>query len=423
MTFNLAPNLIGSNMHYAMWVDGCNNLNIHDNQNITRSFAISTAPAGFDQTMRGIYIRAGRNIDLKQNDITNFGTAIRLQDNCSNTQLQCNNMYSCQQGVFLNDGTTLVTTQGNPATGQAWDNKWVNFGTYNRTACATGTLPAQVSWLHQLETMPNSPNYSIYSPLPTYGSFINAVQNRLQDPCSNLYAGDDEQAMREHVEDVIAENVTYEGDYESEDEYKDKQAAFEYLRERESYRYSDADLLDFYNQTLHENIGRFSEAELLQRAGDYTNALLEINGISFENLIDQYRAYTMEKAINMEMDPDYVLTQTEIDELTNIAYTPLYIGGQGVLSARAILGLEVDDQAMSLRVMNPNNSESTKTSSAQTFDETILKTLVYDNMGAKVLEGIKFTNADLKTALPSGVYTVKTIKQTTSKTKKISIIK
>lgn len=159
------------------------------------------------------------------------------------------------------------------------------------------------------------------------------------------------------------------------------------------------------------------------RAGDYVNALMELNGILVENLIEQYRAYTLEIAIRMEENPEYELSQAEIDELLNIAYTPLYIGGEGVLNSRAILGLEVDDQAMSLRVMNPHNNESTKTLAVQTLDETVLKTLVYDNIGAKVLEGSKFTNADLRKALPSGVYIIKTIKQSTSSTKKVSIIK
>lgn len=423
MYFNLAPNLIGQSMHYAIWADGCNNLNIHDNQNIYRSHAISTAPANFDQTMRGIYIRKGQSIDLKQNDITNFGTAIRLQDNCSNTQLQCNNMYSCLQGVFLNDGTTIVTTQGNPATGQAWDNKWVNFGTNNRTACPALAFPPPVQWLHQGTAMPGSSNYSIFSPFPTNGTFVNAVQNSGVGPCVNNYAGDDEESMLNHIDDVIAETVDYDGTYETEDEYKDRQAAFEYLHEHESYRNSDAGLLAFYNQTLQENIGEFSNVEMLMRAGDYVNALMELNGILVENLIEQYRAYTLEIAIRMEENPEYELSQAEIDELLNIAYTPLYIGGEGVLNSRAILGLEVDDQAMSLRVMNPHNNESTKTLAVQTLDETVLKTLVYDNIGAKVLEGSKFTNADLRKALPSGVYIIKTIKQSTSSTKKVSIIK
>ena len=422
MTFNLAPNSIGTNMHYAIWADGSNNLNIHDNQNITRGYSISLAPAGFDQTMRGIYIRKGRDIDVRQNDITNFGTAIRLQDNCTNTQLQCNNMKSCVQGVFLNDASTIVTTQGNPATGQAWDNKWINFGTNNRTACATGTLPPPVQWLHQLATMPNSPNYSIYSPLPTNGTFVNAVQNQTVGPCVNNFVGDDDDAMREHIDDVIAENVDYEGTYESEDEYKDRQAAFEYLRENESYRNSDAGLLAFYNQTLAENIGRFDNVKQLQAAGDYVNALMEINGISVDNLMEQYRRYTMLIALNMQMDPNYVLLQLEIDELTNIAYTPLYLGGEGVINARAILGLEVDDQAMSLRVAN-SHIRGNKIVNTEISNEAILKTIVYDAMGTKVLEGSKFSTNDLRKILPCGVYVVKTIQEKVSSTKKISIIK
>lgn len=423
MNFNLPPSLIGQNMHYAMWIDGCNNLNIHDNQNITRSYAISNGPANLDQTMRGIYIRQGHDIDLVQNDITNFGTAIRLQDNCVNTKMKCNNMYSCYQGVFLNDGTTILSAQGDPATGQAWDNKWVNFLNYQRTACAPSTFPPQFSWLHQGTSMPGSANYTIFSPFPSNGTFVNAVPNSTVGPCSNNYVGDDENAMREHVEDVIAENVAYEGTYLAEDEYKDRQAAYEYLSQNENYRNSDANLLAFYNQTLQENIGRFSNVEMLHRAGDYVNALIAANGISFTNLIEQYRRYTTIIALNMDINPDYVLSQTETDELYNIAYTPLYLGGQGVLQARAILGLEVDDQAMSLRVMNPHNTGNTKTSSAATFDGIVLKTLVYDNMGAKALEGIKFTNADLRKALPAGVYIVNTIKQNTSSTKKVSIIK
>ena len=337
--------------------------------------------------------------------------------------MQCNNMYSCLQGVFLNDATTIVTTQGNPATGQAWDNKWVNFGTNFRTSCPIGANPPQVSWYHQGTSMPGSANYTIFSPFPTTGFFVFPFPNSNVGPCSNLYTGDDEEAMLDHIDDVIAENVNYEGTYETEDEYKDRQAAFEYLREHESYRNNDSSLLAFYNQTLQENIGEFSNVELLQQAGDYTNALMQLNGISVDNLMEQYKAYTLEVALNMDINPDYVLSQAETDELTNIAYTPLYIGGDGVLNARAILGLEVDDQAMSLRVMNPSLSNSSTQTPPKIFDNKLVKTEVYDNLGAKIKVGYKFNFDDLQKTLPCGVYVIRTTMGNSVKTKKISIVK
>ena len=104
---------------------------------------------GLSQAMYGLYIRQGKNLDLTRNSISRFGTAMRFQDNCSNTKLQCNNMIACEQGVFLNDATTILTTQGNPSTMEAWDNKWTAFGlNNNRTACSIVNPPIGVIWYH-----------------------------------------------------------------------------------------------------------------------------------------------------------------------------------------------------------------------------------------------------------------------------------
>ena len=119
--------------------------------------------------MYGLYIRQGKNIDLTRNSISRFGTAMRFQDNCSNTKLQCNNMIACEQGVFLNDATTILTTQGNPSTMEAWDNKWTAFGlNNNRTACSIVNPPIELYGITKAPLAPGSSNtpYSVHFQVP-----------------------------------------------------------------------------------------------------------------------------------------------------------------------------------------------------------------------------------------------------------------
>ena len=54
------------------------------------------------------------------------------------------------------------------------------------------------------------------------------------------------------------------------------------------------------------------------------------------------------------------MTQEQIDELTNIALTSPWIGGNGVFTARHLLGEQVIDFENNLRVRNPEKNESGK---------------------------------------------------------------
>ena len=418
--FHLPPTQIGSDVHYAIWSNGCNNLNISDNS-LDRMYPISL---GLSQAMYGLYIRQGKNLDLTRNSISRFGTAMRFQDNCSNTKLQCNNMIACEQGVFLNDATTILTTQGNPSTMEAWDNKWTAFGlNNNRTACSIVNPPIGVIWYHQGTSQPGSSNYTIFSPFPSADNFIIPYQNSFAGPCSNNQFTNDETAMQNHVTEVVDEDVNYNPASFNEDKYKDQVAAFEYLYDNPEFRNTDSLLLAFYNQTQADNIGVFNSVDKLNLSGEYINAISVLNGISVENLMEQYQKYTLGLALNFALNSDYQLTQADSVELLNIAYTPLNIGGIGVLNARALLGLEVDIQSTGYRLMNPESQPTSVASSVESAQDNVIKTLVFDSKGCLVLEGISFTNTEYRNFLSEGVYTIKIIKTNSTNIRKISIIK
>ena len=102
-------------------------------------------------------------------------------------------------------------------------------------------------------------------------------------------------------------------------------------------------------------------------AEQYSDALnFMTTNITLENLVEENLFYTMKLQLEK--------TIAEIDTLMNIAYTSPSEGGAGVHIARAMLGLEVNDPKLMLRMAAPLQSENKE------------KVLVYPNPTKGILQ-------------------------------------
>jgi hypothetical protein len=331
---------------YGIWCDNTNYMSIGFNT-FTRQHDISVAPVNFDQMLRAINIKQSNFLDIIENDITHFGTPMRFVNNCNETNLKCNFMYSCYGGIFLD--IAEMTPQG--AANDPWDNKWWYYG-YTERISGIANVSGGIDWFHQGNTCTSTCSNE-FSPGPHSPFTIAAWPNTTGSvTCSHGSGGGGSQNM---ILNIAEDSVEYSF-YSDESRYYDKEYAYQTLKTDNILLNSDTVLQSFYSIEQLGNIGKFDDVKIDVLNGQNITALTKLNAITPENNIEYNLKYVKSLELQKKISGINSYTTLEKNELDYIGWQTAWEGGDAVFEARRIRMLEVDDQAHNLRVRSKASS-------------------------------------------------------------------
>ena len=288
-------------------------------------------------------IKSAQIVEIRENEITNYGTGMRFVSNCNASNLLCNKLNACVQGVNLS--LASMTAQG--SLNNPWDNEWNQFPTpsattYNRV---DGTVSAPFDWYNRGPANTTG-FYNLYSPEPVDQLIISPIDGALGPQCETTPSST---IITGKMEEIVGDSIVYIN-FPEESLYLDKEFAYKVLKNDPDLRSLNPEFEAFYSALQQENTGKFSEAEQDALNGNLTDALLKLNLVSDASSIESNRKYTEQVALQKEIDENRELVQDEVDGLTPIANINAWEGGPAVYVARATLMAEVDDRENNLRV-------------------------------------------------------------------------
>jgi hypothetical protein len=343
--------LLGQNpfIHYGIWADNTGNLSIRNN-NIYQTQTLSGAPQFFENYSNGIKAlntHTGATF-IENNTISALGTAIEIEGDCKGTSTKCNLIYSNNnvtfpRGIYLNNAT--ITNQG--SANFPTNNNFINFSPSSLAYKINGTLnvSAPIKWYSGANTSITPYNVSPPSNFLTPPSNITSP-----DYCgsSDIFTSID--AIRDHVHQVVYDELIYDTDPE-ENRYLDMVYAYRFLLCDSDYLNSDIMNQQFISDHNKDNIGNYVAAEALRNGDQISKAILKLNSLVNLNIIEENLVTTERIALICEYE-ERCLNDSEIIILNAIAGQNVFVGGDGVINARAMLDKEIYEEPFVLRKRN-----------------------------------------------------------------------
>jgi len=401
-----------------------------DNNTITEGTATSS---GMVSTIIGIDVENSANCKVALNNITNAGSGILCTDACSNSQLACNILDDCYDGLNF-DGVAGYATVGDLNSGSIQQgNQWLGSVT-NRLDGQQGPTTFNFNY---------GPGAS-YSPYPNsmvIGSFNFNSSGTTNDNCSNntypqfkMTAAGAAQ-NRDNQLGYIVKAVPEMSLYAEEIGYASKQYAYKHLKTHQNDLHigiDDGAYVAFYDSVSAVAMGQF---EAVQDVLHAKNGKLPTNravasamnaGISPSNIMEANRKTVNDIYINKWLAGTHKFMGADYKTLYDIAKQEPVLGGtDAVYGARAMLGLDFNflngvnplmlqnkkDQkapAMSGKVYpNPNNGTMQYDYSIPTG--SMGEFMIYDLSGIRVAdyrlsEGENNTLKISETNLKDGIY-------------------
>ncbi|MCF8296887.1 MAG: T9SS type A sorting domain-containing protein [Saprospiraceae bacterium] len=351
--------------HYGITIQDCDRIRVAGNH-IENNSGYEPQYGSYDY-LQGIHVAHSTAAWIYDNHrIAKTGYGIFAVGVCTNTQFSCNDLDTCGHGFYFepqdtipNGGivATFITQQGHAS--RASDNIWNN----NYSDRIAGNL--------NIGTMPKVPwyfrgNHDIqpYSPYITNTNAAIFIQDNSNTNVSSQCVGlpqaiddDDPDAniRNQRYGAIVREEITYDV-LEDEFEEMNEEYLFEIL-------YSDPDLMylgedddtayiNFYNYRVNSTIAEFTEIQDLIDEGDINQALMENGIVVAQTVIEVNKQVTNDIYLNA-LANDIEFDQTQYDALFAIASLTPYVGGEGVYSARVMLGLDPDDLNLPYRKKNP----------------------------------------------------------------------
>jgi hypothetical protein len=335
---NLDPGqFVGISLNHAYIGDVLDNI-------MQRTVPLPADPS-FQFHMYGIVSDDSRDLNIDLNLMEHYGTGMQYMNNSLSTYLHCNDMYECMQGVYLANVT--MSQQGTIT--DPWDNLWDGFptslGVFNRMD-GTGT-----SFYWAFRGAPNPPS-NIYSFTPSV-AFVLPIPYATS---SNSYCptGGDGRAL---LNEMISNNIQYDF-YPEAQIYMARQIAYSVLKNNSTLMNSDANYIDYVNANSNTNYQYYDDVDNLINQDQKQDALDLLNLISDTNLIENNKSFRAKLALQVDLDPEYVISSSDSIILNQIAYTNVWEGGDGVFTARHLLELQIIDAENSNIRIRRNLSES-----------------------------------------------------------------
>ena len=99
--YSLPPADIPNNYQHGIWLDNCGKVNIANNA-VEWVDANSSAPDGtMLENMKGICLEASISCTVSENVVANIEAGINVWGDCTGSELFCNDMVGCYNGVYL----------------------------------------------------------------------------------------------------------------------------------------------------------------------------------------------------------------------------------------------------------------------------------------------------------------------------------
>lgn len=335
--------------HYGFWTDRCTNLrfanNVIKNSSGFQNYSdYPTLAIGFNIKTSGSFINNG-TISILNSEINNFGTAVRFVDRCYGVFLRCNGMEHCSRGVYFDYSNITspgaeISSQG--TAGHPAGNEWQN---WNAPYRAEGSLLVNnpVNWFYNPSL--TTDQYPFPHNVTPSISFNPSSTNGVPSCVAPLKEGD----MEIRLDKVIHTLMTY-SIYEDESDYFDKEWAYLTLKYNDTLRSEIAANEEFYEQHRESNYELFDQVKNLIAASDYDSAAMKLSFIVPSNDFENDFIYVLGIYLNMARDPEYEMQAEDSIRLNAIAWSHVWRSGNAAFTARALLGLEVNDYSNGLRM-------------------------------------------------------------------------
>lgn len=338
--------------HLGMWLENVDGATV--DANVVERFTGIPSCLNPD-LMQGISATNCTRSNIKQNSIRRTGSGIRIGENCAKTNLSCNTMNACFNGVYIHGTSNKVTTQGNwtgnTGTSESWRNQWVNTISLNNDDKVTGSnLVAIPLWLF------NPADGIAFDPgvippvvaIPQSCSLSTAM-------CSPAPQFDNDEERDKLFADAVY-NESYYQDLDPEFLYKDKEYFYNQAKDDPTILYlgafDDSIYQHEYDSLKLTNIGKVRDIKEDFWTDNISDAMIKLNSMVDQNVIEYNNKYTM-SVFGSIYSANTLPDETTVTELTNIAYQNPFFGGEGVYFARAMLHMDVEDLIPQLRRRNP----------------------------------------------------------------------
>ena len=327
--------------HRGIWLENCPDAQVQEN--IISKSNPSTPSGTF--TVEGIFHTLGARGLINWNVINQLPVPIHIRDDCSDTELHCNDINNDTDpglGVLLT--SAVLPDQGTST--NPWNNRWFGYDNTTLFGVNTDAPGPPFDWFY------NTGN-AAFNPNPAIGTAVAISTSATGITCAVEVAPDDPDRDVRYA--AIAEDSLLFADHEDEFIYKSKQYLFEQIYADTSlltkYTSKDSTFSSFYSDITNTNIGIFNRVDSLIVAGNLAAALTLNSSISDTNQIEA-NLKTVNSILISKVLVDSSLSSTDSTALESIATADPLIAGKAVYMAKAILFKEVHFNLPALRIIS-----------------------------------------------------------------------
>ncbi len=355
------------------------------------------------------------------------------------TITRCNNINNAGSGIYLNGTNGVSTTQFSDQLPGLFDtqNQWSHAYLTVANRRLTGGTANPHLWRYDFSGGSNTSN-SRY-PANTY-SFNTTLANASN--FTSCFAIDyylDTLGTRAILKEIINDNVSYSNNQE-ENARSATLAAYRTLHSNqwviEVGNEDDGLFNEFYYNYTASNMGKFIAVQDLILNEEYTQAAEDLELITPSDNYETYIKTCLTIYLQACLIDQRPLDNSEIEDLTEIAYLKVIDGGEAVLYARAMLGIDVSEEEESSGRMaqqqssnsnevtvfpNPSKGVTNILINNPTADNKTTVTL-FDVRGKILFKKVISDSFEhLTVNLPEGIYILQTTDNTATKSSKVVV--
>ena len=349
-------------------IQNCNGITVGWNA-VERSITSTTLQPNEYSKLTGINVRSTQNAKINDNGfLRNLGNGIYTYGTLTSTQLWCNYFDGCYSGFYFGHASA-ISNQGSSTLNSAnyWENDFNS--NYNRrlnTNSGAMNLVYALNWYYDGNGSFNvNPNITSNNNCVT--RIFPVANNSAIDKCVYFGGGGGNVPIQSPMnpswrETEYGKIIRYELQFDS--------LATEYIKYGKAFAYNDfkndttimyLDTADdyryrqFYDSMKTTNTGKFADVITLADSITSKEALeasIINNTITTQDLIDENMKTVEDIYLNTFFADSIVIDSTQIPTLENIALQSPNKGGNGVYTARVILGIFPDDESNGQKVSN-----------------------------------------------------------------------
>lgn len=389
----------GSKKYYGIEVLNCDFSRVAGNHIENRASAYSTGgnvfyPPTNTEVLTGINVAQCKDAWIYDNhQIVKMGRGIRAVGLCTNTQFSCNDLISCHYGIYFHPNETIAATyisqQGWPQ--RASDNYW-QFNFQDRVGGQLN-MSSAINWYFRGDDITPNPYNIDVTGKPINQYIVPQPNSNAKSYCVGLpmpEIGEDPNGeyREQRFGDIVREEIQFDV---LEEEFE--QMSEDYLYE---ILYANPDIMNigtpedsvyqrFFSYYSNETIAEFTGIRGLMDEGNIAQALIDNGKVVAITMIDGNKQLTNEiylnsVAVDMEIENTYYRPA-----LFTIAMLTPYIGGDGVYTARAMLGIDPDDYGIAYRKAKPESPKAIIDGKIKTYPNPTKDAVTFE------LNGTEFT--------------------------------